>query len=88
MAVKPTTKCDREGKQVTLVRTMGYLAGPDVLSFKKKSVKVMGSRLDHTVFGKLVMKNLLEMLAKKVIVANRLKSCQVVWLEFRTDCRD
>ncbi|KAJ7149451.1 chaperonin 10-like protein [Mycena crocata] len=73
MAVQPMAKCAREGKQVNLVHTMGYLTGPDVLSFKNKDIEVTGSTLEHTTFGKLAIENLPRMLATKAVVANRLE---------------
>ncbi|KAJ7693834.1 chaperonin 10-like protein [Mycena rosella] len=73
VAAQPRTKCDREGKKFTLIRAMGYIAGPEI--FKVNAPTPLCPRPEHTTFGKLIMKNLPEMLAKRVIVGNR---CEVL----------
>lgn len=72
--VAPGAKWDREGKNLTLVNVQGYYAGPDVMKFKRDNVPAYLAQPEHTVFGKLVIKNLPEMLAKGVVKVCRLFS--------------
>ncbi|KAJ7167674.1 chaperonin 10-like protein [Mycena filopes] len=71
--VLPLAKIERdlEQKKVTLVQVQGYYAGPDVLKFKRDDVAAYAALPEHTVFGRLLIKNLPEMLAKGVVVGNR-----------------
>ncbi|KAJ7739917.1 hypothetical protein B0H16DRAFT_1729295 [Mycena metata] len=62
---------DLEQKKLTLVRVQGCYAGPDVLKSERDDVAGYAAVPEHTVFGKLLMKGLPEMLAKGVVVGNR-----------------
>ncbi|KAF7352369.1 GroES-like protein [Mycena venus] len=62
---------DLERKKVTLVPVMGFLAGPDAMGFKRDDVTGYAATPEHTAFGKLIIKNLPEMLKKGAITANR-----------------
>ncbi|KAJ7462170.1 GroES-like protein [Mycena latifolia] len=62
---------EREGKNVTIVRVQGYYVGPDVVKLKRDDVVGYLAVPEHTTFGKLIIKNLPEMLEKGVVVANR-----------------
>ncbi|KAJ7755940.1 chaperonin 10-like protein [Mycena metata] len=53
-----------------LVRVLGYYAGPDVMNFKRDVVGYVGTP-EHTAFGKLLIKNLPEMLERGVISGTR-----------------
>ncbi|KAJ7438956.1 chaperonin 10-like protein [Mycena galericulata] len=72
VTVRPESKSDRESKGVTLVHVFGFYAGPDVL-------KPVGDPThypavpEHTKFGKFIIRELPEMLAKGAIVANRVE---------------
>ncbi|KAJ7430793.1 hypothetical protein B0H11DRAFT_2390194 [Mycena galericulata] len=71
VAVIPPSKCTREGgKKVTIVYVHGYLLGPDVANPGPNMIGYTG-RPEHTVFGKLVIKNMPEMMAKGVVLPNR-----------------
>ncbi|KAJ7498516.1 GroES-like protein [Mycena latifolia] len=72
VTVQPRAKCARVGKQFTLINVMGVLASADELKFKGE---LPGYRPEHTAFGKLVIRNLPEMLAKGAVAANR---CEVL----------
>jgi hypothetical protein len=63
-------KLDRnvKGKKVTLVSAMGYIAGADVMKLKRDDVVGYLGTPEHTVFGRLIIKNLPEMLKKGVVV--------------------
>ncbi|KAJ7755927.1 GroES-like protein [Mycena metata] len=73
VTVQPRAHSERdlEQKKLTLVRVHGYYAGPDVLKFERDDVAGYAAVPEHTVFGKLLMKNLPEMLAKGAVVGNR-----------------
>ncbi|KAJ7123706.1 GroES-like protein [Mycena epipterygia] len=75
VTVRPGIKWDREGKKLTLVSVIGYYAGPDVVKNKDNVPAFAARKPEHTTFGKLIIKNLPEMLAKGVITANR---CEVL----------
>ncbi|KAJ6515389.1 GroES-like protein [Mycena sanguinolenta] len=62
---------DLERKKVTLVPVMGYLAGAEVMNFKREDPKPYAATAEHTAFGKLIIKNLPEMLKKGVISPSR-----------------
>ncbi|KAK7062173.1 GroES-like protein [Favolaschia claudopus] len=64
-------KVDLEHKKATLAAVRGYLAGPDVLKFKRDDVFGYAGTPEHTEFGKSVIKHLPELLEKGVINANR-----------------
>ncbi|KAF8214076.1 GroES-like protein [Mycena galopus ATCC 62051] len=66
---------DLEKKKVTWVPVMGFLAGPDVLKIKRQGVTRPLGTPGHTAFGRLIIKNLPEMLKKGVITGNR---CEVL----------
>ncbi|KAJ7682281.1 chaperonin 10-like protein [Mycena polygramma] len=55
-------------KKVTLVHVWGYMVGPDVRKYD--NVPGYCATLDHTKFGKLIIKNLPQMLEKGVISGN------------------
>ncbi|KAJ7044820.1 GroES-like protein [Mycena alexandri] len=69
---RPAAKLERdpEQKKLTLVRVQGYYAGPDVTKIKPDVVGYLASP-EHTVFGKLLIKNLPDMLAKGAVSGNR-----------------
>ncbi|KAJ7368828.1 GroES-like protein [Mycena albidolilacea] len=56
-----------KGKKVTVASAIGYIAGAD-LGF----VGYLGTP-EHTVFGRLIIRNLPEMFKKGVVVANRIE---------------
>ncbi|KAF8214088.1 GroES-like protein [Mycena galopus ATCC 62051] len=67
-----SVKLDRDlEKKVTWVPVMGILAGPDVFKIKRQGVTRPLGTPEHTAFGRLIIKNLPEMLKKGVITANR-----------------
>ncbi|KAJ7126157.1 chaperonin 10-like protein [Mycena epipterygia] len=75
VTARPGLKWDRVGKKVTLVNVMGYYAGPDIIPVKDNVPAFIARQPEHTTFGKLIIKNLPEMLAKGVMTANR---CEVL----------
>ncbi|KAJ7498517.1 GroES-like protein [Mycena latifolia] len=75
VTVQPRANLERESKNVTVVRVQGYYVGPDVVKFKRDDVLGYAAVPEHTTFGKLIIKNLPEMLEKGVVVANR---CEVL----------
>ncbi|KAJ7246583.1 chaperonin 10-like protein [Mycena haematopus] len=68
-----TTKLDRdlERKKVTYVPVLGFLAGADVMKYKSEDGQPHRATPEHTAFGRLIIKNLPEMLKKGVITENR-----------------
>ncbi|KAJ7682258.1 chaperonin 10-like protein [Mycena polygramma] len=59
--------CVVDGGSVTIVNVWGFLAGTDV--YKRDDVRGFMATPDHTKFGKLIIKNLPQLLAKGVISA-------------------
>ncbi|KAJ7429814.1 chaperonin 10-like protein [Mycena galericulata] len=72
VTVRPDAKSDRETRGVTLVHVFGLYAGPDVLK-PVGDPALYPAVPEHTIFGKFIIKQLPEMLAKGAIVANRIE---------------
>lgn len=65
------SKRDFKEKNITFVKVLGYYAGPDVYYFPEgKPVNGYHATPEHTVFGRLVKKNLPALLEKKIIVVS------------------
>ncbi|KAF8901537.1 hypothetical protein CPB85DRAFT_125307 [Mucidula mucida] len=74
ITVHPMAPLNREGKTVQVTRVQGYYVGPDVMSFKPTgNVQGYHAVPEHTTFGKLIIKNLPEMIEKGVVTPNRLE---------------
>ncbi|KAJ7639350.1 GroES-like protein [Roridomyces roridus] len=58
------------GKTVAVSQVQGYYYGPDVVGPKRNDVVGYLAVPEHTTFGKVVMRELQELLAKGVVVAN------------------
>ncbi|KAJ7098706.1 GroES-like protein [Mycena belliarum] len=71
--VLPLTVLDREGKNIMLVRVQGYYVGPDVVKPRRDDIVGYSAAPEHTAFGRLIIKNLPEMLEKGVVVPNRVE---------------
>ncbi|KAJ6560432.1 GroES-like protein [Mycena capillaripes] len=73
VTVQPMTPLERDvaAKNLVLVRVQGYYAGPDVMKFKRDNVAGYIVTPEHSTFGRLIIKNLPQMVEKRVISANR-----------------
>ncbi|KAJ7126472.1 chaperonin 10-like protein [Mycena crocata] len=60
-----------ESKKLTLARVQGYYAGPDVMKWSRDDVIGYAATPQHSAFGKLLVKNLPELLTKGVVTAPR-----------------
>ncbi|KAJ7639349.1 hypothetical protein FB45DRAFT_1055481 [Roridomyces roridus] len=58
------------GKTVTVSQAQGYYYGPDLVGPKRNDVLGYLAVPEHTTFGKMIMRELPEMLAKGVVAAN------------------
>jgi hypothetical protein len=64
--VRPDAKTEREGRGVTLVRCVGFYAGPDMMpAIGDHHLPVIA---EHSTFGRLLIKELPKMLEKGAIV--------------------
>ncbi|KAJ6458671.1 chaperonin 10-like protein [Mycena vitilis] len=68
----PSSKLDRDlsAKKATLVGVRGFIAGQDVMKYNHPLAGVVLTP-EHTNFGKLIVKNLPQMLEKGLVTANR-----------------
>ncbi|KAJ6602461.1 GroES-like protein [Mycena vulgaris] len=69
VTAQPSAKCDREGKKFTLVYAMGTYGAAE--SNLKDLPPQFVLTPEHTKFGKLLIKNLPELMAKGALSANR-----------------